>query len=235
MPVNTSERHHVHDETAGGDGIATGVYVDQRVPAPPRYLGVTQRVVISNATGGNFKLYSGGHETANIAYDAEPSAVAAALNGLPSVGSAAVDEVQTITVDATSGTYTLTFGGHETAGIAFDAAASAVKSALVALAGIESVDVDVQGSAGGPYTVTFTGALGGANQPLLVANSTSLAGNTHTATVAQQTAGHPIVAGVAVTGSEGDYVVEFVGPPDPTITATDTLTGTGHAVDVVTL
>lgn len=33
----------------------------------------------------------------------------------------------------------------------------------------------------------------------------------------------------------GNYVIEFIGHPDPTITAADTLTGTGHTIDVITL
>jgi len=54
-----------------------------------------------------------------------------------------------------SGTFTLTWGGNTTAAIAYNAAASAVKSALVALDdGYTSADWTVSGSAGGPYTVT---------------------------------------------------------------------------------
>lgn len=57
-----------------------------------------------------------------------------------------------------SGTFTLTFRGRTTATIAYNAAASAVKSALVALDdGFEAADWTVTGSAGGPYTVTTPG------------------------------------------------------------------------------
>lgn len=64
-----------------------------------------------------------------------------------------------VTVGAASaGTFTLTFGGRETAGIPYSAATSAVKSALVALDdGYGSGDWDVTGSAGGPYTITTPG------------------------------------------------------------------------------
>lgn len=55
----------------------------------------------------------------------------------------------------TTGTFTLTYGGLTTAGIAYNATASAVKTALVALDdGYAASDWDVTGSAGGPYTVT---------------------------------------------------------------------------------
>jgi hypothetical protein len=54
-----------------------------------------------------------------------------------------------------SGTFTLTYGGLTTATIAFGAAASAVKSALVLLDdGFDASDWTVAGSTGGPYTVT---------------------------------------------------------------------------------
>lgn len=57
-----------------------------------------------------------------------------------------------------SGTFTLTYGGLTTATIAYGAAASAVKSALVALDdGYSSSDWTVTGSSGGPYTVTVPG------------------------------------------------------------------------------
>lgn len=238
MPVNTAARAHAHDETAGGDGIATGTSVDQRDAAPPRYIGVTQRVIIDKATGGNFTLTTGGHTTANIAHNATPAAVAAALNALPSVGAAAVNEVQTLTVDASSGTYTLTYAGETTDPIAENAANTDVQNALLALDvfTVNNCPV-VTGSAGGPYTITFSeGDLAGTNLPLIVGASVDLGGTgAHTADVTQATAGHPLVAGVAVTGEAGDYVIEFVGAPDPRITAADTLTGTGHTIDVVTL
>jgi hypothetical protein len=54
-----------------------------------------------------------------------------------------------------SGTFTLTYGGLTTATIAFGAAASAVKSALVLLDdGFDASDWTVAGSTGGPFTVT---------------------------------------------------------------------------------
>src|SRR3954466_7372758 len=62
------------------------------------------------------------------------------------------NEVQSITLAlATAGTFTLTFGGQTTTGIAFGAAASAVQIALEALSSIGAGNVTVSGSAGGPY------------------------------------------------------------------------------------
>lgn len=69
-----------------------------------------------------------------------------------------IDEIQTVTIggNPTGGTFTLTFEGQTTAGIAYNAAAAAVLSALEALSNLAPGDVTVTGDAGGPYTVTFS-------------------------------------------------------------------------------
>ena len=68
----------------------------------------------------------------------------------------------------TAGTFTLTYAGQTTAGIAFDATPAAVKAALEALSTIAAGDVDVALTTLGPtlavassvYTITFKRALG---------------------------------------------------------------------------
>lgn len=61
----------------------------------------------------------------------------------------------TVTIGAaTAGTFTLTVGGQTTAGIAYNAAASAVKSALEALSTVGAGNATVTGT--GPYSVTLT-------------------------------------------------------------------------------
>ncbi|MFE7799007.1 hypothetical protein [Nocardia sp. NPDC057440] len=61
----------------------------------------------------------------------------------------------TIGGSPTGGTFTLSFGGQTTAGIAYNAAASAVDSALELLSSVGTGNATVTGSAGGPYTVTI--------------------------------------------------------------------------------
>lgn len=89
--------------------------------------------------------------------------------------STAIDEVQTVTVlgGPTAGTFTLTFSGQTTSGIAYNAAASAVKSALEALSNVTTVTVT--GDAGGPYTVTFTDP-GGQDVAQMTGSAASLTG-----------------------------------------------------------
>jgi len=90
------------------------------------------------------------------------------------------DEVQSVTITGspTGGTFTLSFGGHTTSPIAFNAAASVVQSDLIALASIGAGNVLVSGSNGGPYTVEFTSALGNASQALLTKDASLLTGGT---------------------------------------------------------
>ena len=80
-----------------------------------------------------------------------------------------VPAVYTVTLGSPSaGTFTLTYKGNTTSTIAYNAAASAVKSALVALDdGYGTSDWTVTGSDGGPYTVTTpAGALTGSGSGL---------------------------------------------------------------------
>lgn len=102
------------------------------------------------------------------------------------------DEVQTLTVTATSGTYDLTCLGHTATGISYSATAAQVKSALVS-AGVSTNDITVTGGVGGasptPYTFTFGGAQSGKNVSAMTTDATNLSGGAHTAVVATQTAG----------------------------------------------
>jgi hypothetical protein len=90
------------------------------------------------------------------------------------------NEVQTVTITGApgGGTFTLTYGGQTTAGIAYNAPASAVQSALVALTSLEPGDVTVTGVAGGPYSVTFGGNLAGEDVAALTASGAGLTGGT---------------------------------------------------------
>ena len=71
-----------------------------------------------------------------------------------------------VTVTATGGTFTLTFGASTTAAIAEAATAATVQAALVALSTVGTGNVMVSGSAGGPWAVTFIGAKADTALPL---------------------------------------------------------------------
>jgi hypothetical protein len=111
------------------------------------------------------------------------------LAGLPAYFSQGVsgkywregDKTQTVTINGspTGGTFTLSAGGNTTSGLAYNAAASAVQTALRAFGGIFAT-VTVTGSGGGPYTVTFpdaTSNVAAASAPIS-GDGTALTGGT---------------------------------------------------------
>lgn len=97
-------------------------------------------------------------------------------------------EVQTVTISGspTGGTFTITANSATTSGIAYNATAATVQTAIRGLVGNYSA-VTVTGSAGGPYTVTFpanvynvaqmtasgAGLTGGSSPSVAVATTTS--------------------------------------------------------------
>jgi len=97
------------------------------------------------------------------------------------------DEVQTLTVGGSGLTsFTITYSGQTTSSLDDQATAAEVQAALEALSNIAPGDVTVTGAAGGPWTLTFGGALADAN---VAAVTTTPTGGTGTVVVATTTAG----------------------------------------------
>jgi len=99
-----------------------------------------------------------------------------------------LNEVQTVTIDATGGTFTLSFGGETTGALAWNISAAALLAALEALEGIEVGDLTVTLDTL-VYTITFGGSNAKKDVPVLVADAGSLTGGGSTATVAVSVAG----------------------------------------------
>lgn len=104
---------------------------------------------------------------------------------------------ESIAVDATGGTFTITVAGVETAAIAFDATAAEVETAVELLSTVADGDLVVTGGpgdAGGttPYVITYqrTGALYGTNVPVVTTDPASLTGGAGTAVVTAVTSGN---------------------------------------------
>ena len=97
------------------------------------------------------------------------------------------NEVQSITIDATGGTFTVTFSASTTAALAFNVSAGALQTALQGLASIGADNVIVSGS--GPYYVQFVGDLAATNVAAMTTGAGSLTGGAGTATVATLIAG----------------------------------------------
>lgn len=146
-------------------------------------------IAVTEPTTGTFRVAFGGtFGNVNIA-TMTPTTYTGTGSATVSVvtegSSTAVNEVQTYSVNMapTGGTYTLTFQGQTTAGIAYNAADSAVLSALEALSNIAAGDVTVSRSGSGTlsapyvYTVTFLQAWAGTNVDQMTSSVSSLTGS----------------------------------------------------------
>jgi hypothetical protein len=102
------------------------------------------------------------------------------------------NEVQSLTVDATDGNFTITFDGQTTANIDYDTGAltaATIQSALEALSNIAPGDVSVSGAAGGPYLVEFMGTYAGTNVAAMTTTDVDLSGGGTDVVVATVNAG----------------------------------------------
>lgn len=95
------------------------------------------------------------------------------------------DEQQMVTVNATGGTFKLSFDGQTSPKpIAFDVSAEGLEKALEEISSIGNWShVDVAGPAGGPWTVTFVVKLGSRDVPQITADGSGLTGGAATASV----------------------------------------------------
>lgn len=136
-------------------------------------------------------------------------------------------QVVTLT-NATGGTFKLAWEGSGwSTTIAYNAAAADVEAALEALSNIGSGNVSVTGSAGGPYTVEFIGALAATPMPLMTADATGLTGTSPTCVVTLDTAGAGTLPRYLYVGLSHS-TRETLGD-DAAMSAIDEVTGTGYA------
>lgn len=148
-------------------------------------------------------------------------------------GANGTQEVQTITVDATGGTFTITYSGQTTSALAYNVSAGAMQTALEALSNIAPGDVVVTGGVGAggggtPYTLTWNSDQGDVAQP--TTNAGSLTGGASTATVATSTPGvSPTLKGTA-TGK--NTTAPFIANKLSTLEVTGGIDGTGTAYTI---
>jgi hypothetical protein len=181
------------EETAPLPANASAAEVDSALEALTK-IG-SGNVVVSGGPGD-----LGGTAPYNLLFPgANPSQVGIDGSGLTGAGSAKTatttqgtfghDEVQKLSVIAVSGTYTLSLEGQTTTPIAFDADAATVQSALQGLSTIGVGNIAVTGSPES-FALTFGGALGGANLPLIAVDPTNLVGATGSAEATTTQGGH---------------------------------------------
>ena len=128
------------------------------------------------------------------------------------------NEVQSITIDATGGTFTITFSGQTTAALAFNASAAVVLAALEALSTIGAGNVAVQ-KVLNRWTLTHTNGTDGGTFGLRITRNgisrtvEGIAWNATAASIDTSLEALDIIGtgGVAVTGSDGGpYTLTFV-------------------------
>ena len=208
------------------------------------------------ATGGTFQIsFVGangvGYRSSSITAPASAGAVQTALEALNNIG-ASVDEVQTITVVGTSGTWDVTFDGQSTTGGALTAPATAaqVQAALEGLSNIAAGSIGTVTQATPTagtivYTVTFTGTDMAGNQEQIAATDVSLAGGTPSvasATTVEGTIGSvgTVTVNTATAGTS-IYTITFTGTDvdgdvNPLVVPSDALlTGGADEVQQVTV
>lgn len=151
-----------------------------------------------------------------------------------------VDEVQRITIKASAGTFTLTYGGNTTPALPFNATAAEVEAAVNGLASISSGggSVDVTGGPGdptgaNPFVVTFNGGpLAKGDRETLTIDRSNLAVPFGTQISCKGTATH-------VVGGDGHFNyrwlrngVPITGATSPTYTTTSDDDGKGIQCEV---
>lgn len=117
----------------------------------------------------------------------------------------AVNEVQTIKVEATAGLWKASFDGEETADLAWNISGANLKAALVALFNIDAADITVTGGPGDstgstPYVVTFGGQYAAEDVPTIEVTDISLTGGDGEVAISANTQG---VEGVAADNIAG--------------------------------
>lgn len=190
MPYNSETRGFYTTNSSGGDYLHGDlVKEDNIVGVAVKQEGTSFDSVIADQDviedGQEFFLIKRGRVAIDAVFSAGDLLY---LNGSVLTSDSASDEIQTVTIDATGGTFTLTYSGQTTSAIAHNASAATVEAALVALSNIGPGDVQV-GKVGSVFTVSFAGALADTNVAQMTSNAASLTGGAGTATVATTTAG----------------------------------------------
>lgn len=149
-------------------------------------------------------------------------------------GGTGISEVQTVTVDATGGTFDFVWSGQTASGLAFDITPEAFTTAIVGLSNVTDGDVVVTGGVGDsggtmPYVLTWRGSLGNVAEPTTVA--TSLTGGGSSAAVATTTTG----GGLTGTSVIKNTTAPFIANKLSTLQIESGISGTGSRTYAVAL
>lgn len=131
---------------------------------------------VTSASGKGYGSLEAG--TLDRVYDFVQNETAVAITGPTDV-----NELQAVLVDATGGTFTLTYAGQTTGAMAFNISAAAMQTALEGLSNINPGDVLVSSPQAGVYNIEFTGTLASTDVVQMTASSALLTGGSAAAVV----------------------------------------------------
>jgi hypothetical protein len=177
----------------GGDLIHVGnqILIDRAQTAGPGQVNINRTKIYEL---GNYYSLASITDTPDLTFSLESFDASAEFEALLTGNQFAVnDTVQTVTVTATGGTFTITFQSQTTAAINYNAATSTVQTALLALPNLQAGDVTVSGTPGA-YTLTFSAD----DSALVTANGAALTGTTPTVVVASTGTGTDLADGTAM-------------------------------------
>ena len=151
-------------------------------------------------------------------------------NASPVVFTGGINDIQTVDVDATGGTFTITYDSEETSALAWNITPAAMTTALEALSNVSVGDVIVSGgvgqSGGGtPYVLTWKGVLGAVDE--VTTDDASLTGGAGTAVVSTTQAGGDLGSAKAKVTT-----APFIANKLSSISITEGATGTGTVYTV---
>jgi hypothetical protein len=153
-------------------GPVDGQYEELRVAAdgghgsatPPQWAGVNAIQASPNASLGAYAIDHtsisatlSGRASSN-GYLTNPARMELAQT-LFGGGVSGASSVFTLTGTGLGGTFTLSYGGQTTAGLAYNATAGTVQTALQGLSSVGAGNMTVGGNAGGPWTINLAGSL----------------------------------------------------------------------------
>jgi hypothetical protein len=142
-------------------------------------------------------------------------------------GTVTDNAVQQLAVDATGGSFELSFGGENTTSLAYDAPAETVQKALEALPKIGTGDVAVTGgreidiytSARTPYTITFTGSKFAGKPVETLTVISALTGGSASVT-SQAPGSQPLAVGTTQPGGATSFSPSAPECPNPSLIGT---------------
>lgn len=240
-PVTNEIQELAVDATAGTFTITWSGQTTAAIDSDATAAEVTAALeALSNIGAGNIEVTDGpGDLGATTPYviefigdlaNANRAEITASSTGLLTPGGTAtpattvggvepVNEVQALAVDATGGTFTVTWSGQTTSALDFDFTGAEMTTAMEALSNIGAGNIVVTGGPGDnggttPYSFEFTGTLAGGNRAEITANGASLTGGAGTATPSTTTAGVAAVneqQTVTVAADGGTFTITYSG------------------------